>query len=231
VSAPKHGHELHCVEMPDERKKSSAFVANETDGGPRLKKRRRSVEQAPASPDALELPPIVEKPVVPDFHETLREDVEKEPSYELNCGKSHLLLRTAVPVVPIGKRDDSGGSVVRQYPLPRNAHAVCVAGKVFDDVACAVVWLFQVAEEFGSIQGVQEGLGDWSSPRKGAKEFAPEEPGQHPDRYEEARFGLVDEACAALREAAGRDDDVEVRMELHGLPPGVQDRSEPGRGA
>ena len=186
------------------------------------------VEHPATTADTLELTTVTQQAEMPDFCKALWQDVEQKPSHKLKSGKRQSFLFSAVTVILVRKGNRVAGFIISNDPAVGDTDAVGIPGKIFNDIARAVDRFFQIAEKNRLMQGIFQICGKRRVFGECVDEDAAEEFRQYFHRQQIIIAGYIDETQAVCGKAAGSDDNVKMRVELHGLTPSMQYSGETG---
>src|SRR6266851_2805150 len=200
----------------------------------------RHPEQLPA---ALEFPravTVAEEAVVPDAMEPARQDMDQETADELRAIERHHLLAIAVPVILPAEADLA--VVHGQQPVVGDGDTVGVASDIVEDLGWSGKRPLRVDHPLGvpdrrqippergrfmkvAVRGEKVQLPSGERLPQVVQEQAPEHLRQHRDR-KKVSWPAGDPARSIRRDPAARNQKMNMRMVLKGLPPGVQHTQE-----
>jgi hypothetical protein len=203
------------------------------DGGLAMRERRwRASEIASACGEFRGLVSIAEQAVVTNALETPRQDMEDEPTEEIDGLEMEDFSFAAVSVVAAAQSDDAVAKT--EEPIVGESDAVGVAGEVIEDVARPAERLLGVHDPIVLAEIVREGRGESRiiarGVAKGVEQFAPKDAGERTNG-EEVAARAADPASSGGIETPGGHDAVQVDVERKILAPRVQDRDDAGLGS
>lgn len=218
--------------MPAEGEVSAEHTAQQVEGGSLDFGDNRRKRQFFADVQPFCFISVREQAIMPDFHESLRQDMHKEPPDKLKSGNSHNLPLVVVPVVAPLKCDLPILKI--QDAVVGNGNAVSIAAEVFDNGGSGAKRRFAVDDPFFLIAGINQvqeidaviqiillAIEVERLRFQKIQEFPPELAREHLDRNEELFPGT--DPCAVPGHASCGDYAVDVWVERQILTPCVQD--------
>lgn len=196
------------------------------------------IEELLAQDDASVATGVRKKTIVSDAHESGRQEVKEKSPEELVGVKGHVFELVALGSVAPSERNLV--VVDRLDTVVGEGNAVCVATEVAQNLfGTGKRWLAvddPVVARSATKTSVAVGTGPTERARVESlfellEELASEDPGEDTDKEQESGFGRDPSVVVSGAESPTGNDAVEVRVEVEGLGPCMEDRREADAGA